>query len=400
MSAPLRVAHLIHTLGRDAAGVQTACLGIALGLERAGHVTAAFGLGDAGDDPDAGRWPADGYRGFAGAGPHGFGHAPGLAAALEGFGADVVHQHGLWTAHSILGTRWGERHGHRRVISPQGMLEPWALAQKRAKKRVATALYEGRNLARAGCLHALTESEARDLGRAAPGVPVCVVPNGIELPPARPADAGPPAGSDPGRGSGSGPDDSPYLLFLSRVHDKKNVLGLVEAWARLEADPALARWRLVVAGWGEPADEAALRGDLERRGLARCEYRGAVFGDAKEALLAGAAGFVLPSFSEGLPLAVLEAMAHRVPAIVTDGCNVPEVFAEGAGLRTGTDPADIGDALRRFAALPGPERAAMGARARALVERRFTSDAVAASFVDVYAWLAGRAGPPDSLFDA
>ena len=384
--APLRVAHLIHTLRRDAAGVQTACLGIALGLERAGHATAAFGLGDADDDPDARRWPRDGYRGFAGRGPHGFGHAPGLADALEDWGADVVHQHGLWTSHSLVGTRWGERHGRARVISPQGMLEPWALAQKSAKKRVALALYERRNLVRAGCLHALTEAEARDLRRIAPGVPVCVVPNGIELP-------------APTHARGPRDAEAPYLLFLSRVHDKKNVLGLVEAWAALEDDSALAGWRLVIAGWGEPADEAALRDDLARRSLRRCEFRGATFGDDKEALLAGASGFVLPSFSEGLPLAVLEALAHRVPAIVTDGCNVPEVFAEGAGLRTGTDPADIADALRRFATTPAAARAQMGERARALVEARFTSDAVAARFVDVYRWLARGGERPDSLFD-
>jgi len=98
-------------------------------------------------------------------------------------GAEVVHMHGLWQAHTRRGARAARRAGVPYLIAAHGMAEPWALRQKALKKAIYTALVEGKNLRRAACLHALSRPEIGHLRALAPKAPVCFVPNGVNLAP-------------------------------------------------------------------------------------------------------------------------------------------------------------------------------------------------------------------------
>jgi glycosyltransferase involved in cell wall biosynthesis len=75
-------------------------------------------------------------------------------------------------------------------------------------------------------------------------------------------------------------------------------------------------------------------------------FLGPAFGETKDALLRRASAFILPSFSEGLPMSVLEAWSYRLPVLMTDHCNLPEGFAADAALRIGTDAASIAESMR------------------------------------------------------
>ena len=122
---------------------------------------------------------------------------------------------------------------------------------------------------------------------------------------------------------------------------------------------------------------------------------GPQFGEAKDCAFRHATAFVLPSVSEGLPAAVLEAWSWRVPVLMTAACNIPEGFAAGAAVPITPEPAGIEEGLAQLFAMSEAERCAMGQRGRALVESRFESGRIAAQFRSVYEWiLHGGAAPP------
>src|SRR5690606_14930940 len=201
------------------------------------------------------------------------------------------------------------------------------------------------------CLHALNEAEARAIRAFGLNNPICVVPNGVDPPPdvarARPAWAEQVA------------QDRRILLFLGRLHPKKGLGNLLCAWKEVRSR-ATDDWLLVVAGWDQGGHERRLRRLAEEYGIApTLRFVGPQFGDDKAASLALADAFVLPSVSEGLPVAVLEAWSHGLPVLMTEACNLPEGFAAGAALAIGPDPAGIALGLRRLFAMSDAERRAM-----------------------------------------
>jgi poly(glycerol-phosphate) alpha-glucosyltransferase len=113
-------------------------------------------------------------------------------------------------------------------------------------------------------------------------------------------------------------------------------------------------------------------------------FFGPAFGEEKEALLRSAEAFILPSFSEGLPMSVLEAWSYGLPVVMTPECNLPEGFACGAALEIRSGEGSFQDGMRILIEMTNQERAAMGMRGRRLVEERFTWPKVAARMKKIY----------------
>ena len=96
---------------------------------------------------------------------------------------------------------------------------------------------------------------------------------------------------------------------------------------------------LTIAGSGEPGYEAAIREAVGAS--ANVRFVGPLHGVAKERAFESAATFILPSVSEGLPMSVLEALQHGCLPVITEQCNLPELFEDGAARRIETDLSDI-----------------------------------------------------------
>ena len=124
----------------------------------------------------------------------------------------------------------------------------------------------------------------------------------------------------------SAPDQPLKLVYIGRVAREK---GLYEALQGLSLARELGvDARLVIGGSG--AEEARLRRYAQALGIAaRVTFAGAVFGEDKVKLLAGADVMLLPSYSEGLPYALLEGMAAGIPVIATPVGAIPDVVAQG-----------------------------------------------------------------------
>jgi len=291
---------------------------------------------------------------------------------------------------SVASLAFTRRTGRPRLISPHGMLDPWALHHSGWKKRLAAAFFENANLKSAGCLHALNAAEVesiRDYGFAGP---VCVIPNGVD-PPA--PDAPPPAMP---AWKKSAPETK-TLLYLGRLHPKKGLPNLLAAWSRIEPC-SREGWRLVVAGWDQRGHQPALQRMAAALGIdAAVTFPGPLFGEDKRAAFHYCDGFILPSLSEGQPMVLLEAWACGKPVLMTPQCNLPEGFEAGAAVRIEPNEESITEGLARFMGMTDADRERMGANGRALAERRFSWPAIAAEMAAVYRWLAGKASKPASV---
>jgi glycosyltransferase involved in cell wall biosynthesis len=202
------------------------------------------------------------------------------------------------------------------------------------------------------------------------------VPNGVDVP----------APTPPGAFLASlGLAGGDYLLSIGRWTGSKRVSESIEAFRRV-APPGL---RFVVAG---EADAAEYTSEV-REAAAGCDdvlLPGYVAGERKAELLSNAAAFVTFSEHEGLPLALLEAMAHGRMCLASDITPHAEVMEPGLGLaRPADSPVEREHALRELCAMPAAEREAMGAAARAHVAEYYTWERTVEQLERLYLELAG-----------
>jgi glycosyltransferase involved in cell wall biosynthesis len=166
------------------------------------------------------------------------------------------------------------------------------------------------------------------------------------------------------------------LLFLSRLHPKKQLEVLLKALALFQSDYPQGIWQLDIAGSGEPAYLASLQKLAGQLNLShRCRWLGHVQGDAKTSLLQQADWFLLPSAAENFGIAVVEAMAAGTPVIISPQVAVADlIVGAGAGLVCPSDPASLSKILLRHYQGPSP---AMRMAARSLAESTFSWSSVA-----------------------
>jgi glycosyltransferase involved in cell wall biosynthesis len=302
--------------------------------------------------------------------------APGLWRRLrsEVAGFDLVHLHALFEWPVQAAARAARRAGVPYLMATHGMLVPELVLRKSYWAKAAWLIAEQSNLRAAAGLHVTTHLEERELRRMPLDLPrAFVVPYGIDLPE---------AASTPAAHSERA---SPRLLFLGRVNWKKGLDRL------LAALPEVPLARLVIAGNDENGYERQLRAMADRYGVAsRVDFRGPVYGAAKQLLLEQADLFVLPSYSENFGNAVLEAMAAGLPVVVTPDVGLAEsIEAAGAGVVTDASPARLAATLRELLADPQRLRE-MGRRGCRLVRQRFSWDSVAVRMEEVMRQLLAR----------
>ncbi len=292
----------------------------------------------------------------------------------------ILHLHGLWRSHTRIANALN-RAGLPIVISPHGMLDSWALANSRLKKRVAWLLWEERSLRSAKCLHALCPAEAEAIRELLPGKPIAVIPNGIQLPQSTTTNLNK---NLPLNWSSRVKTGESVLLFLGRFHAKKGLNSLIEAWKSVSSLAASNGWWLGLVGYG---DGGVLQRELSTAPVPRCFVCGPAFGDVKMAILRSASAFILPSYSEGLPMAALEAMSLELPCLLSSACNLPEAFLAGAALEAEPKIPLLIDSLKSLFLLSSHQKSSMGKSGYELVVSRYNWDKIARQTSELYSWI-------------
>src|SRR6266487_710639 len=389
----MKIGFLVSSVSREAGGLFQSVRGLAKAVTCASASARVFGISDTQSAVDLQEWRPLSVETFR---PQfrAWGYSNQLVPALLGADLDILSTHGLWKYCSVASQRWHRRTGRPYIVHPEGMLESWALQNAKWKKRIAALVYEDRYLREATCLRALCEAEAQSIRSYGMRNPICVIPNGMDLPD---------LSETPTLQAQAFAEGRKVLLYLGRLHPKKNVANLVRAWKQiLDSHPSTrASWLLAIAGWSQRGYEQELKhlaGDLGTAatpGLASIAFLGPRFGTEKNECYRACNAFIMPSLSEGLPITVLEAWAHAKPVLMTLECNLPEGFAAGAALQIGTGPEEIAAGLKEVIEMSDDDRRAMGNRGRNLVETKFSWPRIGEQMCSVYEWVLGGGPLPE-----
>ena len=361
----MKVVHVIPTIERTGGGPCRSSQALVAALEAAG-CEAWLLITNVGEKP----W-VDGVTHFAVREP-GEGLAAFFRRQFETLQPDLVHIHGIWNMPFHIAAKIARQMKIPYVIAPRGTLEPWSLAQKMWKKRLAMFLYQRKDLREASALHATAASEGEEFRRLGFTQPVITSPNGVIVPkdmPPRTLHA----------------DGKHRAIFVSRMHPKKNVLGLVEAWAKIRPEGWVCELVYTKRGETETAYEAQVKERVAALGLEdQFIFTGPLMDNAKWTAYRRADLFVLPTFSENFGIAIPEALHAELPVITTKGTPWGELETERCGwwIDIGVEP--LAAALREAMALSDDDRAAMGARGRSLVAAKYQWPAIGRQMLAAY----------------
>lgn len=395
----MRVLHVITSLKRRGGGPSRSSQGLVAGLNALGIETWLLTI-----NPSEEPWVV-GVDYFVNAKP--------FERIVLDIKPDIVHLHGLWNFDihrcAVICRRWNIPY----VIAPRGMLEPWSLKQKWLKKRIARFLYQDRDLKKAAALHATAESEAEQF-RKLGFTNYCIVsPNGVNLP--------------DGKVERVGGDGQRRALFVSRMHQKKGVLELVEAWSRVKPGGWCCELVYTVNSDEERAYEQKVKDRILVLGMSYQDkegnihsptptqnsnfiFTGSLDDEKKWEAYARADLFILPTYSENFGIVIAEALWAGVPVITTKGTPWGELVGvpSSSGRKESDDHSPTqdsnlrcgwwidlpeGDGLAKWDALdealkeatdldsPTPTQDSnslkkMGANGHALIERKYTWKAV------------------------
>lgn len=379
MTDPLRVLLLTAKLSPASGGLAVSVPHMARGIDALDGVAVdVMGTLDPADPEAAMGWGPR-VHAFPVAGPLALQRAPGMAPALERLAPDIVDVQGLWTWASRVSYAHFRRHGRPYVVTPRGMLDPWARRNARWKKRLFAAFTETAHLRHACCLRATAEMEAQHLRDFGLTQPIAIVPNGIALPELEPRRV----------------DGRRRALFLSRLHPKKGIDHLLRAWAALE--PRFPDWDLIIAGLDENGHEAEMKALAARLEVRRARFHGPVHGREKDQLYRNADLFVLPTHAENFGLVVAEALAQEVPVITTRNAPWQGLVDQAAGWWIPLEQVALEASMVEAMMRPPGELYAMGARGRTWMQRDFGWDRIAEQMREVYHWAENGGIPPETV---
>ncbi len=372
----MKVLHVIPSVAERSGGPATAIVPMCRALRQQGVevllITTTAGMDEATKASDYKGVPA---RFFSSQLGESFKYSRPLASWLssniQDFG--VVHIHAVFNHSSVAAARVCRRAGIPYVVRPLGTLDPWSMGQKSFRKRVFWELSGKRMMQAAAAVHYTTEAEklategllGLNHGR--------VITLGIET------------------GSGrSGnfahhlpvPAGARYVLVLSRLHPKKGLDVLIDAFLSLTMREEFADWRLVVAGDG-PNEHVRQLKSKAAAGGERIVFTGWVDGEKKAALLDGASLLALPSHQENFGLCVMEALSHSVPVLVSPHVNLAsEITSANAGWIADVDKNALAATLAE--ALTDEKELANRGRAGKKLSLKYTWESTAKNLANLY----------------
>ena len=292
---------------------------------------------------------------------------------------DIVHIHAVFSHATYAAARACQRQQIPYIVRPLGTLEPWSMQQKRPRKLLAWHILFRRVLRNAAAVHYTTIQERELTEQSLHLSKGIIIPNGIN----EALLAIKPTGVF--REQYGIPAEAKVVLCLSRLHPKKSIDRLLEAFLELRTQGKIGPWHLVIAGDGEPGYVDRLRGIV--RGTAAessVHWTGWLEGESKFAALAEADLFVLNSFQENFGIGAVEAMACGTPVLLSRQVGLATDVAEHeAGWIVDLQPDGLRNGLLEATA-NATEARRRGEKARRLVADRFTWPQVSAQLRLLY----------------
>jgi glycosyltransferase involved in cell wall biosynthesis len=290
---------------------------------------------------------------------------------------DVVHIHALFSFATLPAAFWARWRRVPYIVRPLGTLSEWGMKNRRPwLKNLSFRLLESRVLHNAAVVHYTSDQERVEAEKLNITTTAAIIANGLPDASAKGA---------AGRFRARFPEvkDRRIVLFLSRLDTKKGLDLLLRAWTtvRVEAPHAC----LVVAGTGPTEFVDGLKADAAALGIeSDIIWAGFLEGEAKQAALADADVFVLPSYSENFGIAAAEAMAAGLPVVVSDQVGIQgDIKRARAGVIVSCNSTELASALVRLVN-DAIVRRSMGQDGRSFALMSYSSDAVTKKLIRLY----------------
>ena len=309
------------------------------------------------------------------------GYSRGFSRNLLKTNCNIFHGNGLWQYPVYSMVKIALIRNIPYVISVHGMLEPWSLNQGKLKKQVALKIFQYKNLEKARCIHATSPMEVKNIRKLGVKNPIAMIPNGIsieefikELPVKT--------------------KNTKKILFLSRIHIKKGIENLINAWSLIDNNKKEG-WEIEIIGNGDENYIKYLNKKIISKNLSdQIKIKKPVFGEEKMKLFREASLFVLPTFSENFGIVIAEALASYTPVITTKGTPWQDLNNNNCGwwIDIGIDP--LKKALEEALCKSCNELFVMGQNGRVLVEEKFSMESVAKQMFELYNWILTKKNKP------
>lgn len=275
----------------------------------------------------------------------------------------IVHINGIWSPENWGFQKVAQELGIRVVLSPHGMLETWILAQNPWKKKIGLFLYQNKAIRNAQHLHATAAMEKDSIRNLGYMNPITIIPNGIDLREIK---------SNKERFGGK------KMIFLSRIHPKKGIELLIEAWRNTNTKD----WTLEIAGNGD--ENYILKLIESSQDIKNLIFVGAKYGEAKWDFLRSADVMVLPTHSENFGIVVAEALAVGVPVITTTGTPWEDLETYNCGWWIDLSVMNLSLKLEEVMNSTVDQITTMGDNGRRLIADKYDIKIVAKNLIELY----------------
>ncbi|MDZ4787514.1 MAG: glycosyltransferase [Blastochloris sp.] len=374
-TTPLRILHVIANINRQMGGPSQSVSHLAIETAQAGHQVSLASI----DYPEYG--PMTDTPGVEGITfkPHiltrllGAHHPEFQREILQRSPSlDFIHNHGIWLWPNHYAVQASRKQGKILVTSARGMLGSWALGQRQLLKKTVWHLREHRDLLSTTAFHATSAEEAADIRALGLQQPIAIIPNGVDIPTL--LDRNP---SSPKR----------RAIFLSRLHPKKGLQELIQAWASLP-EKLQQTWQLKIAGTGPEAYRNLLQKSIQEHGLSSStELCGEVSGLQKQQMLEEAEILILPSYEENFGIVIAEALAHGTPVLTTQATPWKTLEQQGCGWCIPVGAEALSQHLPNILSLDSATLQERGARGRIWMRNDYSWTSISQQMITFYYWL-------------
>ena len=297
---------------------------------------------------------------------------PGFKSTLlnlcDGNDKVIIHDHGIWLPHNGHVAAISDRLGIPLIVSPRGMLQPWALRYRRWRKMAVWHLWQKSRLQKASYINAASRSEAEGISKLGLNKPVVIIPNGTVIPELKDRIVLP-------------GDRKCSMLFMSRIHPSKGLLNLIEVLGSIDS----RNWSLKIAGYDENNHQQEVERAVVKAGLTNdIQFIGPIDNDRKWEVYSKSDLFVHPSYSENFGIVIAEALASGLPVITTTGTPWTDLVEFDCGWWVDPSVPDLSAAIREALSLSDNQRQKMGARGKKLIEKKYSWKPIAVEMQKLY----------------
>lgn len=382
----LRILHITPGVGKSSFGVGQVVINLAVSQNIQNCMTNIWSYDKKNEINGVERTfnlPPNTIRSFNTIGPLRYGFSPHMVSSiwenLNNF--DIIHQHGIWTGESIVTSIWRKIGKKPVIISPHGSLDPWGLNISVWKKKLALFFFEKNNLNKSNCLHALSINEAKNIHAFGLYRPIAIIPNGIQETWLIKEGNG-----DKFKNRYSIPRDQRIMLYLGRITPVKGLDMLVNALSEIKDQ--IDGWILIIAGDDEFNYQKDIYNLIKSSSLEGViKFVGSQYGQEKRDAFAAADLFVLPSYSEGSPIVLLEALGAGVPVLATKASPWEDLEKYNCGFLVDISETSLKDKLLEVAHFSKETLHEMGVRGKQLVKNKYTWDIIATQTIKLYKWM-------------